>query len=35
MALNPVKVAGLAITVASWLWARDVGRSDVLNLVLV
>ncbi len=29
------KIAGLVLTVACWLWARDWPRSDAWNLVLI
>jgi len=35
MALKLVKVVGLALTVASWLWARDGQRSDAWNMAII
>jgi len=35
MFARAVKIAGLALTVACWLWARDVQRSQAWNLTLI
>ena len=35
MALKVVKVIGLALTVASWLWAHDGQRSDAWNMAII
>lgn len=35
MRMTIAKIVGLALTVACWLWARDLARSRAWNLILI